>query len=91
MYTANHYVRVGDILYKKGDIIPEDKLSEESVKFLLGAEAITVSASAVTEEPAVEIDVAESIVKETPEIQEVKPKRSTRKTTTTTSERRKTK
>lgn len=39
MYIANHYVRVGQDLLKKGDLIPSD-LPEDKIKWLLEAGAI---------------------------------------------------
>lgn len=39
MYIANHYIRIGKSLYKRGDCIPED-LPEDKIKWLLEAEAI---------------------------------------------------
>lgn len=39
MYIANHYVRVGQELLKKGDLIPSD-LPENKIKWLLEAGAI---------------------------------------------------
>ena len=39
MYIANHYVRVGQDLLKKGDLIPSD-LPEVKIKWLLEAGAI---------------------------------------------------
>lgn len=39
MYIANHYVRIGKDLLKKGDLIPSD-LPEDKIKWLLEAGAI---------------------------------------------------
>ena len=39
MYIANHYVRVGQDLLKKGDLIPSN-LPEDKIKWLLEAGAI---------------------------------------------------
>jgi len=39
MYIANHYVRVGQDLLKKGDLVPSD-LPEDKIKWLLEAGAI---------------------------------------------------
>ena len=39
MYVANHYVRVGRTLFKKGDVIPE--IPSENIDWLKRAGAIT--------------------------------------------------
>ena len=39
MYIANHYIRIGKNLLKKGDLIPSD-LPEDKIKWLLEAGAI---------------------------------------------------
>lgn len=72
MYIANHYVKVGRVLYRKGDTIPA--LSPHEEEWLLKASAITKIDSPVSleEEPSEEkpeVDAMEGI----------KPKRGRRK------------
>lgn len=44
MYIANHYIRIGKSLLKKGDLIPSD-LPEDKIKWLLEAGAIQEATS----------------------------------------------
>lgn len=64
MYIANHYVRVGRQLYRKGETIPA--LTAEEEEWLLKASAITV------------VDSPVSLEEEKPELS-AKPKRGRRK------------
>ena len=86
MYIANHYVKVGRTLYKKGDVIPE--IPSENIGWLKRAGAITeIDPPVAVSEPepklepeimpepeAPEIDVMEGI-KEAPKKTRAKRKK----------------
>ena len=90
MYIANHYVKVGRTLYKKGDVIPE--IPSENIGWLKQAGAITeIDPPIIVSEPepklepeimpkpeAPEIDVMEG-VKEAPKKTRTSRKKGTAK------------
>ena len=67
MYVANHYVRVGRTLFKKGDVIPG--IPSENIDWLKRAGAITeIDPPIIVSDPEPKLDADIMPDPETPEI-----------------------